>query len=751
MNPITAVVKGTQNTVDQARKNVAQAAKSAMPSPSEAVYNLGMGIGPLLRNIASEMKKEQDKDKKDKKDTTNPANPKSGLVGKKEFSALTTQIGSMITVLKDIREIGRMQLRADQQRLFEARRQQYLGKEAEQESGLLEKPSAAGSGKGGTGSGLLGALGSISDMVPGLLKLVAAGFAGKWVWDNVFDEKTRKMIKDRLTSLVGDLGEKLADSMWTAYKDAFESAPITTALTTAATAYLAARITGLAAGMGLVFKGGKWVGDQMVDKPPPSKVNPKGSTAVGLESGAAAAMTAEEQIAQRLAAQTAQAAGVRQSTVDTKGMSKAERIKYERAARAERAAIRQEIEALEKAKISAGPPFKPGGGTTWGTKFARGLGVLGGGLSLYGGYENWQDDKKWSAGLYGLSGTLGLSAVGAGMTGVGAPAAPWLAAGSAVTGVAGLGVDWLETWMQNRDNQKRQEEIDKRLGELKKAEVAASMKSNEGRSSDSGRFDTKDYEKYREGIGYRENGGKYSGSNTLGYLGKYQFGVAALEDLGYIKKGSAKKLGDNKNQDIIFKDPKNWTDGWSKEKFLNDKKAQDDAMQRFTSNNLAWLRKNGYLKSESTTQQISGLLAAMHIGGPGGVIKMMKENIDRQDAYGTKVSDYIKYGEQIFAQNAEDNKGFQDAWKTAINKMTPSSTLSASNVVGPDQKMANELAEMTETIANYMKAATSGVMYNSVDQSSKVNVIQEGSSGGSSVTDINPANIKEAVQSAVGK
>ena len=38
-------------------------------------------------------------------------------------------------------------------------------------------------------------------------------------------------------------------------------------------------------------------------------------------------------------------------------------------------------------------------------------------------------------------------------------------------------------------------------------------------------------------IAASESGGNYRAVNSLGYSGKYQFGMAALEDLGYVKKG----------------------------------------------------------------------------------------------------------------------------------------------------------------------------------------------------------------------
>ena len=45
----------------------------------------------------------------------------------------------------------------------------------------------------------------------------------------------------------------------------------------------------------------------------------------------------------------------------------------------------------------------------------------------------------------------------------------------------------------------------------------------------------------RDAMRMRESSGDYSIRNKLGYVGGYQFGAMALEDLGQLQKGSSKK------------------------------------------------------------------------------------------------------------------------------------------------------------------------------------------------------------------
>jgi hypothetical protein len=63
-------------------------------------------------------------------------------------------------------------------------------------------------------------------------------------------------------------------------------------------------------------------------------------------------------------------------------------------------------------------------------------------------------------------------------------------------------------------------------------------------------------DKLKEAIGKKESGGDYTKVNSLGYLGKYQFGSSALQDLGYVKKGTSSKSSVLSEQKRIFLDHK---------------------------------------------------------------------------------------------------------------------------------------------------------------------------------------------------
>lgn len=125
---------------------------------------------------------------------------------------------------------------------------------------------------------------------------------------------------------------------------------------------------------------------------------------------------------------------------------------------------------------------------------------------------------------------------------------------------------------------------------------------------------------FKEAIGFKESQGHYNKINTLGYLGKYQFGLETLKTIGISDSAS----------------------------FMNNPKLQEKAF-------IALLKKNKWeLKEEINNYSgkivggikvtESGILAAAHLGGAGSVKKFLKSNGKRylKDAYGTSLKSYMK-------------------------------------------------------------------------------------------------------------
>lgn len=125
---------------------------------------------------------------------------------------------------------------------------------------------------------------------------------------------------------------------------------------------------------------------------------------------------------------------------------------------------------------------------------------------------------------------------------------------------------------------------------------------------------------YKEAIAFKESQGKYKKINSLGYLGKYQFGRETLKSVG-IHDGN---------------------------RFLNNPRMQEKAFVALLSKNKSKLKdiieryEGEIIAGVQITE--SGILAAAHLGGVGSVKKFFRNNGSRyfKDAYGTSIRSYMR-------------------------------------------------------------------------------------------------------------
>lgn len=141
----------------------------------------------------------------------------------------------------------------------------------------------------------------------------------------------------------------------------------------------------------------------------------------------------------------------------------------------------------------------------------------------------------------------------------------------------------------------------------------------------------------KETILQRESSGNYQAENRLGYIGGYQMGAAALEDLGYLKKGTSA------SGNAALNNPNNWTIDGGKETFLNSPALQDQAFEKLANRNYNTLSKAGVINNNSSPGDIAGFVAASHLTGPGGAIKLANGQT-AADANGVTASEYFALG-----------------------------------------------------------------------------------------------------------
>ena len=140
-------------------------------------------------------------------------------------------------------------------------------------------------------------------------------------------------------------------------------------------------------------------------------------------------------------------------------------------------------------------------------------------------------------------------------------------------------------------------------------------------------------------IGRSESSNNYSAVNSIGYLGKYQFGYLALIDAGLVKSS----VTSNNQLDI----PDNWISKTcsSKQDFLKNETLQEDTMYNYTLRNYNAMISNGTINKENkdNPSEVAGWLATAHLLGPGGA-KKVAQGEPGSDGFGTSGTDYFQKG-----------------------------------------------------------------------------------------------------------
>lgn len=130
-------------------------------------------------------------------------------------------------------------------------------------------------------------------------------------------------------------------------------------------------------------------------------------------------------------------------------------------------------------------------------------------------------------------------------------------------------------------------------------------------------------------IGKSESGMNYKAVNTIGYVGKYQWGYAALIDNGLVKS--------HVRSNSQLNDPNSWTGKGcsSKEEFLNSPEIQEKLMCAYTKRNYNALVRLKCIFDDDPPETVAGMLMCAHLLGPGGAKAYRVGGKSGADAYGT--------------------------------------------------------------------------------------------------------------------
>ena len=144
-----------------------------------------------------------------------------------------------------------------------------------------------------------------------------------------------------------------------------------------------------------------------------------------------------------------------------------------------------------------------------------------------------------------------------------------------------------------------------------------------------------DYAAFLDALGMRESSDDYTKVNRYGYMGRYQMGISALEDAGFrIENGGWSTLAHSYGI-------------YDKEDFLNSPEGQDAAVTAYHRKVCAYIRHYGlekYIGSTycGVTVTRSGLLAACHLVGIGGIMDGLETGEPVRDGNNVPASEYME-------------------------------------------------------------------------------------------------------------
>jgi hypothetical protein len=143
--------------------------------------------------------------------------------------------------------------------------------------------------------------------------------------------------------------------------------------------------------------------------------------------------------------------------------------------------------------------------------------------------------------------------------------------------------------------------------------------------------------------GFSESGGDYTVQNSIGYVGKYQFGRLALIDAGYVKKSCT--------SNAQLSNPNSWTgkDGInSVEEWKANSSIQELAMCDNVCRNYNQMVKSGAITADMPNEEVAGMISVAHLLGAGGA-NVWRKGGGGADANGTTGGDYFQRGKYAVA------------------------------------------------------------------------------------------------------
>lgn len=681
---LKSIAEGTSDTVRNTVSGTARKAMSAVPNPAQSMENLGLGVGTLVRNIREASKKE-------KRPATEVEQKKGNEQSAKKINHMTVQLAMANSLLKEIRNLQIKQLSAVK---------------GQGGRGLAVKPSerrafAMNNGMRGASVTSLAAAPTIAGGtdktdnkkdVPFKLFESIVGLGAIWML-------LPKEMKAALGKLAGNIANDLQGVVVEGIGGIIKNAWNNNAIATTVAGLYVAHITGILGFAGNAVRAS--IATYNFAK------NFGGANASGTVAGEAAAASNTKG-----ASVTSTAPSLTKTDAQAAVQEYNARMNSPEGARpslvANNVAAKYNLTPEQMAQVQAGKvPALPGAAGAAVDKlraFGKGAGVAGAlvtagtGTMEYllanrdeklGRINKEEASKRKGGAIGGAAGGLagGLAGAAAGAKGgalVGASFGPMGAAvGSLIGGLAGGFAGGYAGGSSGRF-------IGEGLGTL----------SNDGRvnaSSSNQSIDTNpdfDYKRYVDLVGQNESTNNYAADNRVGFVGRYQFGAAALEQFGLLKPGASR--GRDRGPESAIYDPSAWQPGYSLDDFLKNAALQDKVMQMYTTAHYNALTKAGVIKTGMSGDDIAARLYTAHAGGVGGAVDYFKYGKSRTDFH---------FGEAAStASAAQKMKGGWSTGSVTPPHFDPNENVSSASVSSASAMKGAEFAAAQQTLDELMKA-----------------------------------------------
>jgi len=156
------------------------------------------------------------------------------------------------------------------------------------------------------------------------------------------------------------------------------------------------------------------------------------------------------------------------------------------------------------------------------------------------------------------------------------------------------------------------------------------------------RFDQEQLQVMRRELMRTESSGDHVAVNPYGYLGLYQFGLAALCEVGgFIKKPICEKKIPSTQQAPYLTHANNWLIKGGQDTFLSSKPLQERAFQNLLNRNIVFLTDKGVLSPNTGPVQLACVSKAAWLG-PKKAIRYFKYGKHEVDSNGTSLAVYCK-------------------------------------------------------------------------------------------------------------